>query len=512
MKKLLFLLLFVPFVSIGQSWIYDQSIDPFDGKESTLIHYGFGGQFPYKNPVLIFRYTHNTNELEIYIDDLGYSGCDDNYISMSFNDNPENVYSYSVNESKDKSAVFFEEDDFVPLIMKLKKYSFVSVRFSNSCDNKRFKFNLKGSSNALNKFLGNSSEYNIKSITTKIDSEKSYLKNKKSNIKKLILQAKQIADWNYIDYDYLESFEYSLNKNYERHQYDSITLFPDGFLDYKNTGTVLAYYVDKTNPKWKIEIKTGTLKAKIKDEFLEDSFLNKLTFIEKAILETEYNKIKEQKLFLFYLEKTIKEKALLNFKDIRFDLLGYTDRTLKTTIYDAKIYLETTDGNDVRIDGLYSLEDNSPLIINQKNSVEEIKPINEIIEPGEITDEQINQWEEDKKQEDIEAKEYELNRIRTILLKYKRDDIIDLFLKTIDNRKKVGSSSKYGIKYKLSDVVDVKVRFSRYSSGKIWKADITLNFKNNKQYSIPVFDLHKLETPVKMKDLRKMKGKYAVYF
>ena len=57
-------------------------------------------------------------------------------------------------------------------------------------------------------------------------------------------------------------------------------------------------------------------------------------------------------------------------------------------------------------------------------------------------------------------------------------------------------------KGKLSDISDVKVRFSRYSSGKIWKADITLNFKNNKQYSIPVFDLHKLETPVKMKDLR----------
>ena len=199
----------------------------------------------------------------------------------------------------------------------------------------------------------------------------------------------------------------------------------------------------------------------------------------------------------------------MNFKDIRFDLLGYTNRTLKTTIYDAKIYLETTDGNDVRIEGLYSLEDNSPLIINQKNSVEGIKPINEIIEPGEITDEQINQGEkdkekleEDKKQAEIEAKEYELNRIRTILLKYNRNDIIDLFLKTIDKRKKG----------KLSDIADVKVRFSRYSSGKIWKADITLNFKNNKQYSIPVFDLHKLETPVKMKDLRKMKGKYGVYF
>jgi hypothetical protein len=428
---------------------------------------------------------------------------------MSFNNDPQNVYNYSVNRSKDGSAVFFEEDDFVPLIIKLKKYSFVTVRFSNSCGDKRFKFNLKGSSNALNKFLGNSSEYNVKLITNKIVQEENYLKNKKSNIKKLILQAKQIADWSYSDYDYLESLEHFLDKNYENHQYDSITLKPDGFLDYKNKGSVLAYYVNKTNPKWKIEIKAGTLKAAIKDEFIEDSFAKKLTFIEQSISKAESNKIKELKLFQFNIEKTLKNNLLFDFKDIRFDLLGYTNRTLKTTIYDSKIYLETTNGVDVRIDGLYSLDDSSPLITNQKKIIEEIKPINEIIKPGEITDEQINQWEkdkekleEDKKQAEIEAKEYELNRIRTILLKYNRNDIIDLFLKTIDKRKK-------GI---LLDIVDVKVRFIRSYGGEFNSAKMILILKNDDEYPLTIYDLYKLEPAVKMRDLRKMKGKYGVYF
>ena len=62
MKKLILLLLFIPFISVGQSWIFDEEIDPFDGKTSTLTHIGYGGEFPYKNPVLVFRYIHETNE------------------------------------------------------------------------------------------------------------------------------------------------------------------------------------------------------------------------------------------------------------------------------------------------------------------------------------------------------------------------------------------------------------------------------------------------------------------
>ena len=503
MKKLLLLLLFVPFVCIGQSWIYDQSIDPFDGKESTLIHYGYGGQFPYKNPVLIFRYTHNTNELEIYIDDLGYSGCNNNYISMSFNNDPQNVYNYSVNRSKDGSAVFFEEDDFAPLIMKLKKYSYVTVRFSNSCGNKRFKFNLNGSSKALNKLLGSSSEYNVKSIIAKIARDEKYLRNKKSNIKKLILQAKQIADWSYSDYDYLKSLEYSLDKNYENNQYDSITIKPDGFLDYKNKGSVLAYYADKTNSKWKIAIKAGTLKAAIKDEFIEDSFAKKLTFIEKSISKAESNKIKELKLFQFNIEKTLKNNLLFDFKDIRFDLLSYKNKALNTVIFDAKAILVSEDNLETKLGGLYSLEDDSPLIkaYNEgKDIVTNVEPIEKFKENNE------------KLKKEVELYESQLNRIRKILLKYKRDDIINFFLKEIDNRKKVGSSSVYGINYKLSDIVGVKVKFNRFSNGKFYQANMVLVFKNNDEYPLDIYTLHELKQPVKMKDLRKMKAKWGSYF
>ena len=87
MKKLLLLLVFIPLVCFGQ-WTLNESNDPFDGKISTVKHRGYGGEFPYENPLLIIRYKHLKEELEIYISDMGYSGCSDNIIHASFNNNP----------------------------------------------------------------------------------------------------------------------------------------------------------------------------------------------------------------------------------------------------------------------------------------------------------------------------------------------------------------------------------------------------------------------------------------
>jgi hypothetical protein len=39
-----------------------------------------------------------------------------------------------------------------------------------------------------------------------------------------------------------------------------------------------------------------------------------------------------------------------------------------------------------------------------------------------------------------------------------------------------------------------------------------LILKNDDEYPLTIYDLYKLEPAVKMRDLRKMKGKYGVYF
>ena len=111
MQKLILLFLFFPLVSFGQ-WTLSESNDPFDGKISLVKQKGFGGEFPYENPVLIIRYRHLSEQLDIYIDDLGYAGCSNNIIYASFNDNPDNVFSYDLIASKNNTAVFFKEKQY----------------------------------------------------------------------------------------------------------------------------------------------------------------------------------------------------------------------------------------------------------------------------------------------------------------------------------------------------------------------------------------------------------------
>ena len=61
MKKLLLLLLVVPFL-ISAQWSFSEKNDPFDGNVKTVIAQGYGGDFPYQNPSLVFRIEGNKRE------------------------------------------------------------------------------------------------------------------------------------------------------------------------------------------------------------------------------------------------------------------------------------------------------------------------------------------------------------------------------------------------------------------------------------------------------------------
>lgn len=166
-KKLILLLLLVPLFSFSQTWYLKTSDDPFDGRTSTLFHKGFGGEFPYQNPSLIIRYRHLNDKLEIYISDLGYSGCDDNTIIAAFNNNTENIKTYPVGASTNNDAVFFRQVDLIEFLSNLKKYSKVTIKFSNTCGDSRFQFNLNGSTKAINNLLNLTKGYNQKALALK---------------------------------------------------------------------------------------------------------------------------------------------------------------------------------------------------------------------------------------------------------------------------------------------------------------------------------------------------------
>ena len=158
MKKILVLLLIIPTI-VSSQWRYRVDSDPFEGETKLGWVVGTGGEFPYSNPEFIFR--SRGNNLEVYIDELGYVKRGDK-IQFSFG-NPNEIIELTLNESSDSSAGFLlldtledvynsisdpsisyiqrkatydatdvilkETENIVALINKLKSESIVYVRF-----------------------------------------------------------------------------------------------------------------------------------------------------------------------------------------------------------------------------------------------------------------------------------------------------------------------------------------------------------------------------------------------
>jgi hypothetical protein len=171
MKKIIAFLIFIPIISFGQ-WTLEESNDPFDGKIIYVTAKGYGGDFPYANPSLIIRYKKASEKIDVYISGLGYTGCDDNSLIISYNNDPGNVKRYSVSESVGNDALFINDYQFKDLFDNLKKYSVISVKFRNSCRINTFSFGLKGSSLAINRLLNQTKQFNPKLERLQAEREK----------------------------------------------------------------------------------------------------------------------------------------------------------------------------------------------------------------------------------------------------------------------------------------------------------------------------------------------------
>ena len=215
MKRLLFVLSFVLsiFQANSQTWQYSETNDPFDGKVIFVKSRGSGGTFPYSNPTFVVRYKEKSDDLEIFITDLGYSGCDDNLIRISFDDNSDNVVGYNVGESVGNDAVFFRSSSFIGLINNLKSYSKMSVRFVNSCDINTFKYSLFGSSAALDKLLNQTKRYNPKAIKERLElAEKRRIQEEKERKEEIRLKNEREEKRKAIE----DAKENAVNKEFER--------------------------------------------------------------------------------------------------------------------------------------------------------------------------------------------------------------------------------------------------------------------------------------------------------
>ena len=152
-------ILFISTNALSQSWTYNEGGDAFDGKYRTSSIDGIGTDYPYHEPMFVVNYFENSNNLNVYISNAGYAGCDGKVIKVKFNNN-DTIYTFDATTNSDRDIWFLKEyaNEFYDyntltldqLLKKLMKYSKFFVRVSSDCGKNDLEFSLNGSSKAIN--------------------------------------------------------------------------------------------------------------------------------------------------------------------------------------------------------------------------------------------------------------------------------------------------------------------------------------------------------------------------
>ena len=178
MKKLILFTLITLLVNplFSQTWQTDSGGDDFDGKYKLAYVQGVGEEFPYNEPLMAFIKWSNQEDYTFYIKDADYLQPSTSIDIIFVFDNEPGVF-YSVYESTDgklslstdgKTAFlngFRNSKDRISyskyeILQKLMTASTVSVRFKDKFGQNDTKFNLSGSTKAIN-FVLPESELNV---------------------------------------------------------------------------------------------------------------------------------------------------------------------------------------------------------------------------------------------------------------------------------------------------------------------------------------------------------------
>ena len=178
MKKLILFTLITLLVNplFSQTWQTDSGGDDFDGKYKLAYVQGVGEEFPYNEPLMAFIKWDNQEDYSFYIKDANYLQPSTSIDIIFVFDNEPGVF-YSVYESTDgklslstdgKTAFlngFRNSKDRISyskyeILQKLMTASTVSVRFKDKFGQNDTKFNLSGSTKAIN-FVLPESELNV---------------------------------------------------------------------------------------------------------------------------------------------------------------------------------------------------------------------------------------------------------------------------------------------------------------------------------------------------------------
>ncbi|WP_445758018.1 hypothetical protein [Polaribacter sp.] len=155
MKKILIVIFFINLHSFSQ-WSFNSGKNDFDGNYKVSTLYGSGGSFPYTKPLLVIN-KYEKNQVNIYLTNVGYSGCENRLVYFKFN-NEETVYETDYVNSglkNDSWFLYFKDLKNYQFLAKIVEKNSLSVRVQSDCGSEDYRFNLSGSSKAINYVLGN---------------------------------------------------------------------------------------------------------------------------------------------------------------------------------------------------------------------------------------------------------------------------------------------------------------------------------------------------------------------
>lgn len=142
----------------AQGWKVSSGESDFDGKYITAVLKGGGGAYPYNSPRLIINRFGEEN-INFYITDFGYGGCDNIIITLLFDKQKEYTANFTVNDEKDifffssfnkDEGIILREEIFNEILSSKR----LAIRIENSCYSRDFVFDLNGSSLALDRVVG----------------------------------------------------------------------------------------------------------------------------------------------------------------------------------------------------------------------------------------------------------------------------------------------------------------------------------------------------------------------
>lgn len=158
-------------INIQAQWKTGSGGNKFDGEYKFAKVIGKGGEWPNNKPILTIN-KFNTSEPNIYLADIGYTGCSYGKISIAFDDTDEILDFYST-PNKSNDAAFFSGsiEEMSELLELFKQKSKVYVRYSNNCGQEDYQFGLAGSQNAIKYVVGDYYKNRLIEIQNELQNE-----------------------------------------------------------------------------------------------------------------------------------------------------------------------------------------------------------------------------------------------------------------------------------------------------------------------------------------------------